>query len=285
MYNKKYVGFMTAGLILGLFLAFTMFWGCSSNSSGPTIIQGDLNDPQFAQIRTSLDNAVDSMLVQVFNPLANQWNFPLDTADWQDPNDNWWLGPMGDDDSIDYEYTDDGWHVLYVVNLTAAGTQVFYDSLAYYVDGVPWMLFASDVDEIKYRGSYETEFDDGQIITTLNYVSRVDLDNVNTTTAAANGTLVVDENRNYTDNGSDVEENFNLDAVYSDFEFTRTETVNWDTYTGMSGTVTADLEYTQTVDDVVTESTLWNVEIVFGDESAEIKVTKDNTQWTYELNL
>jgi len=147
------------------------------------------------------------------------------------------------------------------------------------------MLFGPSVDEVKHRGSYETEFDDGQTITTLIYVSRVDLEDVNTTTAVANGTITLDQNLDYVEDNAAVEENFYLDAAYTDLEFSRTDTSNWDSYTGVTGAVNADLAFTVTVADEITVFTEWNVEITISDESAVIKVTKENTQWTYELNL
>ena len=79
MYNKKYVGLLTVLLGIGLMVAFTMFWGCSDSSISPTVIQGDLNDPEFLAIRPSLDEAVDSAVYGAFSPLMNQWGFRFGT--------------------------------------------------------------------------------------------------------------------------------------------------------------------------------------------------------------
>jgi len=124
MYNKKYVGIAAVVFLIGLLVAFTMFWGCSDNSSGPSFIHGDLDDPAFVAIRSTMETVNDSVIYNSFMPLTNRWGFPLDSSSWEDKTD-WWLGTINpDEDTVDYQYTQDGWHIIYMIYLSASGSQV-----------------------------------------------------------------------------------------------------------------------------------------------------------------
>ncbi len=288
MYNKKYVGLTAVVFVIGFLLLGTLFWGCSSDSTSSTIVQGNLDDPLFTAIRADLDDAVDSILANIHAPLDNRWGFPLDSTNWQDEQDEWWFGPLNPDDTADYEYSDDGWHTLYVVHLTASGSQVFYDSVGFFVNGSPWMMYTTDVDEVKYRGSYQVDDDEGGETLTLNYTTRVDVNNVNTTQADANGTALVGVTSEYTEGASSVVEVFDFDVSFEELKFNRIATDNWDTYSGVEGEADVVLTYsaeTTTGDNVVALDQDWTIKITFEGNVAHIDATLENTRWSYDHNI
>ena len=288
MYNKKYLGIMTVLFALGLMLLFTMFWGCDSDSTGSTIVQGDLNDPVFTAIRADLDDMVDSILHNIHNPLTNPWGFPLDSSTLEDPDDDIWWGPLNPEDSADYDYSEDGWHTMYVIHLTASGSEIYYDSMAFFVGGHPWEGFVQGVDEIKYRGSYalDNSGEDQDIV--MEFTTRVDLTDVSSYIASANGTAEVMTVVSYSESSSDISERFDYDVTFEDVELTRDNISNWSTYTDADGQLDISMTYTvetTTGDDVDIDEQDWVVEVVLNGSEAEIVATYGNTQWNFDHSL
>ncbi len=282
MYNKKYVGLLTALLGLGLMLAFTMFWGCSDSSISPTVIQGDLNDPEFLVVRPGLENAVDSAVYGAFSPLLNQWGFPLDSSTWQDKQD-FDLGPMGPDDSADYAY-EGGWHVIYVSHLSASGTEVFYDSLGFFVNSSPWMMFTDDVNNVKYRGSYQLSETEGETVDGYVITTRMDYEDVNTVASVGTGTMEITSNSIYTEDQSTMDETFDFDITVGPLTYNRPTTGEWDSFETIEGEVDITLTYTleggaETIDQE------WTIEVTFGNDVAHIEATKGNTVWSFDHDL
>lgn len=282
MYNKKYVGLLTALLGIGLMLAFTMFWGCSDSSISPTVIQGDLNDPEFQAIRPSLEEALDSAVYAMFNPLTNPHGFPLDSSTWQDKLD-YDLGPMGPDDSADYAY-EGGWHVMYVSHLSASGTEVFYDSLGFFVNSSPWMMFTDDVNIVKYRGSYDISETEGETIDEYVITTRVDFEDVNTVAAVGTGTMGITANSVYTEGQSTMDETFDFDITVGPMTYNRPTTDNWDSFETVEGEVDIMLAYTLE-GGVVTIDQDWTIEVTFDIDVAHVEATKGNTVWSFDHDL
>jgi hypothetical protein len=285
MYNKKYVGILAALLGLGMLFAFTMFWGCSSNSSNPTVIRGDLNDPSFQAIRTSMESTIDSAVVNAFTPLDNRWGFPLDSSEWHDLDSLSILGPLNPDDSVDYQYNDDGWHVIYVTHLSAAGSEVFYDSLGFFVGDNPWKVFDFRVDDVKYRGSYDLETEEDEVVITTQFTSRIDIEDVNTTTATSTGTIQVENESVWTESGSDFVQTLDFDVTFDGIECDRPTTDDWETYEVTGGEVDISLTYILTEDDVETVEEDWTIEVTVDGDVAHIDAIKGNVHWIYDYNL
>lgn len=288
MYKKKYLGITFVLLGIGLMLAFTMFWGCSSDSTGSTIVQGDLSDPTFMAVRDNLDDAIDSIADKVHLPLTNPWGFPIDSTTWTDPDDNIWWNPQNPEDSADYDYSDDGWHTMYVYQLTASGSQIYYDSMAFYLNGRALENYPKEAEEIKYRGSYSREIDDGDQITTLDYTTRVDFEGANTFIVTSTGTVTIGNTMEYSESGSDVVEQFDYDVSFENMRFTRDDPNNWDNYTGIEGDALVDMTYsveTATGTSTQNDDQTWVIEVTFDEDVAHINATYGNTRWTYDHNL
>jgi hypothetical protein len=282
MYNKKYVGLLTALLGIGLMLAFTMFWGCSDSSISPTVIQGDLSDPEFLAIRPSLDDAVDSAIYGAFSPLTNPHGFPLDSSTWQDKLD-FELGPMGPDDSADYTY-EGGWHVMYVSHLSASGTEVFYDSLGFFVNSSPWMMLTDDVNIVRYRGSYELSETEGETADEYIITARMDFEDVNTVASVGTGTMVITSNSIYTEGTSTMDETFDFEITIGPLTYNRPTTGDWESFETIEGEVNITLTYTleggtETIDQE------WTIEITLEDDVAHVEATKGNTVWSFDHDL
>jgi len=286
MYNKKYVGLLTALLGLGILFAFTMFWGCSSNSSSPSVVRGDLTDPSFQAIRTGMEQTVESTVANGFMPLNNRWGFPLDSSQWYDVDS---IGnprmPLNPEDSVDYEYNADGWHVIYLTHLSAAGSEIYYDSLGFFAESTPWKVFDFRVDEVKYRGSYDLETEDGDADVTTSLTSRVDLEETNTTTAISTGTMEYGVETVWSEDGSDYVKNLDFEVTFNDVEYDRPTTDNWDDYETVTGEVEISLTYILTEDNVETVDETWTIEVTVDGDVAHIDAEKGNVHWIYDYNL
>jgi hypothetical protein len=288
MYKKKYLGILFVLLAVGLMLAFTMLWGCSSDSTSSPIVQGDLDDPIFTAIRENLDNVIDSIAGKVHDPLTNPWGFPLDSSTWTNPEDNIWWGPQNPADSVDYNYSEDGWHTMYVYQLTASGSQIFYDSVAFYMFGVPIENYSGQTQEIKYRGSCQREIDNGDQLTTIGYTIRADYENVGTYISSATGTAVIGIVDEYTESGSDIIEQYDFDISFEEIQFTRSDLNGWSNYESIDGDVMVDMTYAaQTTTGGETENfdQNWTIEVSIEENVAHINATQGNTRWTYDHNL
>jgi len=286
MYNKKYVGIMAAVLGLGLMLALTMFWGCSDDGTNSTIVRGDLNDPEFMAIRPSLDDVIESAVEGTFDPLTNRWDFPLDSSTWRN-KDDYWLGPLNPDDSVEYEY-EGGWHVIYLAHLSASGSEVFYDSMAFFVNDAPWMMFTVEVSNVKYRGSYQLTENDGETVIEDVITTRVDLADVNTDVATGTGTMNIVSNSVYSQGQSDMDETFDFDIILGPMTFMRPTLNNWDSYETANGELDIMLTYTvetTTAGETETVNQDWTIQVTVDDNIGQVEVTRDNTLWTYNLNL
>lgn len=287
MYNKKYLGVLTVLFGLGFVLLFTMFWACSSDSTGSTIVQGDLNDPAFTAVRGDVDDMVDSILHNIHNPLTNPWGFPLDSTTLNDPDDDIWWGPLNPEDSADYDYSD-GWHTMYVLHLSASGSEIYYDSMAFLVNGHFWESPAPGVDEIWYRGSYSLDNSTEDEDLVFDFTTRVDIQNVSSYIASAAGNAEMITTRSYSEGASDISEQFDFDVTFDNVDLTRDELGSWDQYTQVGGQFTADMTYTVETtegDEVEIMDQEWVIEVTFDGTVSEIKATKGNTQWTFDHNL
>lgn len=288
MYKKMYLGIAFVLFGVGLMLAFTMLWGCSSDSIGSTIVQGDLDDPTFMAIRDNLDEVIDSIAEKAHTPLTNPWGFPLDSATWTNPDDNIWWGPLNPGDSADYDYSDDGWHTMYVYQLTASGSQIYYDSMAFYINGHPLNEYPPETQEVKYRGSYQHEIEEGNQINTLDYTIRVDYENVSSFIAGATGTAVIGIANEYTEGTSDIVEQYDFDVSFEDMQYTRDDINSWDNYTAVNGDIQIGMNYaieTTTGTTTQTDDQAWTIEITFEEDIAHVNATYGNTRWTYDHNL
>ncbi|HEQ99691.1 MAG TPA: hypothetical protein ENO22_10160 [candidate division Zixibacteria bacterium] len=287
MYNKKYLGILTVLTGVGFMLLFTMFWACSSDTIGPIMVEGDLDDPVFTAVRSDLDDMVDSIIHNIHNPLTNPWGFPIDSSILDDPDNDIWWGPLNPEDSADYGYSD-GWHTMYVVHLTASGSEIFYDSMAFLINGRPLPNSFSGIDEIKYRGSYALDNSSANEDVSMGFITRVDINDVDTYVASAGGTGEIITTRSYSQYGSDITEQFDFDITFSDIELTRNYLNDWDHYSRIDGQIQSDLTYTVSTtngDDTNIMQQDWIIDITLNGNIAEIIATCGNIRWTFDHNL
>jgi hypothetical protein len=287
MYNKKYLGVLTILFGIGFVLLFTTFWACSSDIISPIMVEGDMDDPIFTAVRSDVDDMVDSIIHNIHNPLTNPWGFPLDSSDLDDPDSDIWWGPMNPNDSADYDYSD-GWHTMYVVHLTASGSEIYYDSMSFLIDGRPLPNDFAGIDEIKYRGSYALDNSTASDDFTLEFITRADITDVDTYVASAAGTGEIITTRSYSQYGSDFTEELDFNITFSDVELTRNTLSDWDHYRRVDGQIESDLTYTVETtngDDTNIMQQDWIIEITLNGTIAEVKATYGNIQWTFDHNL
>ncbi|MBD3380945.1 MAG: hypothetical protein GF404_01980 [candidate division Zixibacteria bacterium] len=273
MYNKKYVGILALMLGIAFTMLLTLMYGCSDSSSGPSIVQGDLSDPDFVAVKASIEESVDSVIFGSYNPMTNHWGFPLDSTTYKD-KDDWWLGPLGDDDSVKYSFNS-VWHIIEMTHLSASGSEVYYDSMAFVADGEYQRNYTSEVDQILYRGSRTLIQEGASGTDTIDITIRVDLEDVNTTQAQSEGDVLIDMVLN--NSGSRARYVYDVDV--DSLAYSRTGTSSWQTYNSVSGAFDASMDYiTSSVDQD------WTVDVTVSGGTAAIKATKGNTQWTYNYS-
>ena len=173
---------------------------------------------------------------------------------------------------------------MYVSHLSASGTEVFYDSLGFFVNSSPWMMFTDDVNNVRYRGSYELSETEGETVDEYVITTRMDFTDVNTVAAVGVGTMGITSNSVYTEGQSTMDETFDFEIIVGPLTYNRPTTGDWDEFETIDGEVDITLTYTLEGGDVPVDQE-WTIEVTMESDVAHVEATKGNTVWSYDHEL
>ncbi|MFH1893049.1 MAG: hypothetical protein ABIK83_10270 [Candidatus Zixiibacteriota bacterium] len=264
-------------------LALALLMGCSSDSGTDTTIkQGNPNDATFLAVRAEVGEVIDELVDNSYEPLTNPWGFPLDSInDWPD------YSSLHPDDTIDYNYSDDGWYSLYVGSFATSNVSIVVDSVMFLRNGEAMFNYNSYTDGIEVKRhvnqTYEGEESDYSEQTIHCEGS---FSGVNLATATVDALAEFDVDDYSIDGSSTMHINSEYTVTVTDMQFDREhEFAQWDNAAPQGGSISLTVTRTTevTVDNTTTNTSGdWNITVTFSSNgTASIEVISNNTRWTY----
>ena len=246
--------------------------GCSGDDNTPTGNQpGGITDPQYEVVQSEANRFVDSTL-QLFTDALGLTGVSTETG-------------IGDvlygPGRVDSTQSGNYWNTVFSSDFSAAGTNIWIDSVLYRdANGQP-QNFGSSVAGLTYIHHWLNNPTD----TTAGFErftarGELDVTGLNANTASVNGefTLTLEAKLVFAD--STLHRDFTFTATVTNVSIPRGST-NWQSGCPSSGTITVTVDYTYQKDAGTPQSSSWTFEITFSNGTATVDVTHNGESATY----
>jgi len=273
---------LVSGLAALLGVMVILMVGCSDDdgTTGPTTVNGQMDDPMFVAVKGQLDQFVDSTVSFLKSGLntmdgVSDGNtiLPPQYAVIPEEQNHW-----------DTSFTGDGWYQI-SIGFSHDVAPVWYaslnDSIQYRLNGEVLMSDFRTRDELQYIHHWTFGVED----TNESYVSfEGDADftfaDLKTSPATITGTRDLDVHVQQVTADSTVTFDFTFAADVDDIRLQKTENTGW-SQCPVAGAVSAEITMVYQKDDSEPITTVWNATLTFDHGDLAATVTLGNTVWRY----
>ena len=282
-------GILTALAAMALVAIFA--FGCSDDktTSSTPVNYADLEDPQFAPVKTPVDETVNNLLDDVLSGFENKYVTPGDTvsvrADLMPPLLNPPLGVGPDTLIADYQ---EGWHYVYASYTGDMYKSRLWDSVQIQVDGTPVETPIPAVDYIHgIRRWSIMPLNPGETHFALYGRNDFELANLDQSVATINGSRANAVELEYIAADTSLIDNYNFDMTITNLQLAKT-LAGWTSACPQTGTIDMNLSRVviwQGPHGSGNGSGSWHVTITFDDGSATVTASNGDNRWRYTTQI